>query len=77
MRLTFNSSLGSALLTYDNIESSAIAIENMRGRCIGRTGRVKVRTYSFIYSVIYAVTYAAITTIIRNNSSILIGCEWA
>ena len=73
MRLTFNSSLGSALLTYDNIESSAIAIENMRGRCIGRTGRVKVRTYS----VIYSVTYAAITTIIRNNSSILIGCEWA
>ena len=43
VRMTYNQTLGSALCTYTDTESAQLAIENMRGRCLGRTGRVKVR----------------------------------
>lgn len=43
VRMTYNQALGSALCTYTDTESAQLAIENMRGRCLGRTGRVKVR----------------------------------
>ncbi|KAL5266065.1 hypothetical protein ACHWQZ_G006647 [Mnemiopsis leidyi] len=42
VRMTYNQTLGSALCTYTDTESAQLAIENMRGRCLGRTGRVKV-----------------------------------
>jgi len=42
VRMTYNPTLGSCLCTYADTESAQMAIENMRGRCLGRTGRVKV-----------------------------------
>ena len=50
VRMTYNQTLGSALCTYGDTESAQQAIENMRGRCLGRTGRVKVSIFIAIFN---------------------------
>ena len=44
VRMTYNKALGSALCTYSDVTSAQMAIENMRGRCLGRSGRIKVNS---------------------------------
>ena len=45
VRMTYNKALGSALCTYSDVASAQMAIENMRGRCLGRSGRIKVNIF--------------------------------